>query len=60
MGVSNSTARQKDYINQVIDDIEKEEKSKNKLSNNQNYTDNSKTYLEDFTQLLSLLKILVN
>ena len=56
MGVSNSTARQKDYINQVIDDIEKEEKSKNKLSNNQNYTDNSKTYLEDFTQLLSLLK----
>lgn len=55
MGISNSTARKKDYINQVIDDIEKEEKADNKLSN-QSYSNNSKEYLEDFTELLSLLK----
>jgi hypothetical protein len=56
MGVTNSTARQKDYVNQVIDDIEKEEKEKNKLSNNQTYNDNTTVYLDDFTELLSLLK----
>jgi hypothetical protein len=56
MGVANSTARNKDYIDQVVEDIEESEgKYTNKPGSGSRKTENNK-YLDEFTKLLDILK----
>ena len=56
MGVANSTARNKDYIDQVVEEIEESEgKDTNKPSIGSRKTENNK-YLDDFTKLLDIFK----
>jgi hypothetical protein len=56
MGVANSTAKNKDYIDQVSEDIEENDgKYTIKPSSSSRKSENNK-YLDDFTKLLDILK----
>lgn len=56
MGVANSTAKNKDYIDQVSEDIEESDgKYTIKPSSSSLKSENNK-YLDDFTKLLDILK----
>tara|TARA_B110000495_G_C22939430_1_gene549580 strand:- start:51 stop:491 length:441 start_codon:yes stop_codon:yes gene_type:complete len=57
MGVANSTARNKDYMEQVDEDIEESDGKDNSNKNSSgSRTNDNKKYLDDFTKLLDILK----